>query len=71
MEEVSSELRKNTGTVTNNLRAMEIGEEHAIDILLQDAANIRGLITQIHNSGKGFKFSTKKTDTGIKVWRVN
>lgn len=69
MEIEVSELRENTGSITDNLRNMPIGEENAKDIPLADAANIRGLITQIHKKGD-HKFSTVKTDTGIKVWRT-
>lgn len=70
MEIEISKLRENTGSVTQKLREMPIGEENAEEVNMMDAANIRGLITQIHRSNQGYKFTTCKTSTGIKVWRL-
>jgi hypothetical protein len=79
MEETISNLRKNTGSVSGNLRGMPIGKDSAIEVPLCDAARIRGLITQIHKSktgiNAGLKFGTEAVYdingniTGILVWR--
>lgn len=81
MEIAKAKYRENTGSISGNLRSMPIGEINKEFIPLVDAARVRGLITQMHNTNDaginaGIKFKTEAgTDSegnpGIYVWRLS
>jgi hypothetical protein len=82
MKEAIVNIRENTGSVSGNLRNLQVGENNKTFIELADAARIRCLITQIHNTNDsginaGITFKTaaaydeSEKQIGIYVWRLS
>ncbi len=54
--------------ITDILKNMPITVLEKLDVTEEDAATVRTTISRLHEDG--FEFSTKKTETGIMVWRT-
>jgi uncharacterized protein (DUF2249 family) len=54
---------------TERLRQMEVSPKQALEVARDDAPSVRTVISRLHAETEQ-RYTTKKTKSGILVWRV-